>query len=356
MARVVAVRSISWTDAGWAEAMRLLEQAGHEVGEWDSLAGDQARAALREAHGLFVEITPVPAALIESAPYLVAIGKGGVGLDSIDLAAAAAAGIAVYNTPGSNSECVADHTFALLLALTRRLIRLDGATRAGRGWEPWPPAIGEELTGKTIGVIGAGNSGRAVIRRAKAFGLHVLAYDPVPAALDNKLDVEATSLADLLARADVVTLHVPLTPETTGLIAAPQLAAMRAGAYLINVSRGGIVDEDALLAALESGRLAGAGIDVFAAEPATASPLFGNDHVIVTPHSAGISAGSIARSRIETARNLVGALGGSPSAAPGPGHLGEEADRLRLRAVDLGYVPAAIVPATALRWIEGGGR
>src|SRR5580692_8629939 len=131
MARVVAVKSITWTDAGWSQALDLLRGAGHEVDVWNSLDGDGRSDGLREVDGLFVEITPVSAAIIENAPRLVVIGKGGVGVDSIDLAAAARAGVRVCNTPGSNSECVADHTFALLLALTRRLRALDTATRAG---------------------------------------------------------------------------------------------------------------------------------------------------------------------------------------------------------------------------------
>lgn len=370
MARVVAVQSITWTDAGWSDALDLLRAAGHAVEVWSSLDGGGGYDGLREVDGLFVEITPVPAAVIESAPRLVVIGKGGVGLDSIDLAAAARAGVRVCNTPGSNSECVADHTFALLLALTRRLRVLDTATRAGRGWSPWPPAIGEELIGKVIGVIGAGNSGRAVIRRAQAFGMRAIAYDTVTTQLDAANDVELTSLDDLLGRADVVTIHVPLTAATAGLISAPQLALMRPGSYLINVSRGGIVDEDALRAVLDSGQLAGAGIDVYAREPALTSPLFESDRVVATPHSAGISPGSIARSRIDTAHNLLAVFAGVQSAAgqsagapppPGaaaaaPGHDQDAADRQRLRDIRLDYFPSPIEPATALRWIDNGGR
>ena len=320
MAKVVAIRSIDWTTAGWDEAIAVLEGAGHEVHAIDAGEGAPELATLaRDAVALLVEITPVPGEVIECAPQLRVIGKGGAGVDSIDVAAATKRGVLVCNTPGSNSVSVAEHTFALLLALTRRLRCLDAATRAGRGWDPWPPAVGEQLAGRQLGVVGTGHTGQAVIRRARAFDLDIVAYDTRPDLELAAQGVRYVPLDELLATSDVVTLHVPLTPRTDGLIDRAALERMPRGSYLINVSRGRVVDEDALLGALEAGRLAGAALDVFATEPARDHPLFANERVVVTPHAAGLSHAAIAAARTESARNIVTVLdGGSPTSVVNP--------------------------------------
>lgn len=313
MAKVIAVRSIGWTEAGWDETIGVLESAAHEVRAVEPGEGSPRLAALvGDAAALLVEITPVPASVIERAPKLRVIGKGGAGVDSIDVAAATERGILVCNTPGSNSVSVAEHTLALLLALTRRLRQLDEATRKGRGWDPWPPAVGEELAGRQLGVVGTGQTGRAVIRRARAFDLHIVAHDTQPDPDLVAEGVRYVPLDELLATSEVVTLHVPLTPETEGLIDRVALERMPRGAYLINVSRGGVVEEGALLEALETGRLAGAGLDVFAVEPALDHPLFQSERVMLTPHAAGLSHAAIAAARIESARNIVAVLEGRP--------------------------------------------
>jgi len=233
--------------------------------------------------------TKVTAELLEAAPQLKVIGRAGIGVDNIDLEAATRRGVLVMNTPGGNAVSVAEHTFALLLALARRVPAADQSTRAGE-WRKSEFA-GFELKGKTLGLVGLGRIGQEVARRALAFEMQVLAHDPfVAAALGRDLGVELVALEELLGRADFVSLHVTLTPETQHLLNRERLAQCKRGVRILNTARGELIDEAALADALQSGQAAGAALDVFAGEPPRDSPLLRLPNVIATPHIGGSTA------------------------------------------------------------------
>jgi D-3-phosphoglycerate dehydrogenase len=243
--------------------------------------------ALQRAHALVVRSdTKVTEQLMAGAPRLVVIGRAGIGVDNIDVSAATRRGIAVLNAPGGNTVSAAEHTLALLLALVRRVPAAAESMRRGE-WDRKRFA-GTELRGKTLGAVGLGRIGAHVATVARALGMAVLAHDPyLPAPRARELGVELAPLDDLLRRADVVTLHVPLTDETRCLIDAGRLAMMKPTAFLVNAARGELVDADALVAALDAGRLAGAALDVFDPEPLPPdSPLRRCGGVILTPHLA----------------------------------------------------------------------
>lgn len=264
--------------------LEILRQPGWEVVTPEKGA---LEAELAAADALVVRsATRVTAPLLEQAARLRVVGRAGVGVDNIDLDAATRRGVLVMSTPGGNAVSVAEHTFALLLALARHVPRLDAAIHAGR-WEKGTSA-GVELRGKTLGLIGLGRIGGEVARRANAFEMRVLAYDPyISERVAQEAAVELVPLADLLGRSDFVSLHAALSPATEKMINATTLAQMKRGARLINAARGEFVEEAALAAALRSGHLAGAALDVFAAEPPRDSPLTALPSVIATPHVAG---------------------------------------------------------------------
>ena len=228
--------------------------------------------------------TRVTADVLEAAPRLKVVARAGIGVDNVDVEAATRRGVMVVNAPQSNTISAAEHTMALLLAQARNIPQANSELHAGR-WdrERWE---GVELEGKTIGLIGLGRVGTLVASRAQGFGMRVIAFDPyVSAERAKELGVDVMpTLESLLVQSDFVSIHLPGSPDTQGLIGAHQLAMVKHGARLVNTSRGGIVDEEALAKALEDGRLAGAALDVFAVEPSTDSPLFGLDQVVVTPH------------------------------------------------------------------------
>jgi len=230
----------------------------------------------------------VDGALLDQAPRLQAVAKMGAGLDTVDIAAATARDILVFHTPGVNNQAVADHTFALILALARRILFCDRSLREGR-WEH-TKIMGLEIWEKTMGLLGLGAIGRCVALRAKGFAMKVVAYDPYwPEAFAKQHDIQRMGLNEVLASADILSLHLPLTPETRNLIDARALARMKPGAILVNAARGGVVNEQDLYQALTSGRLAGAGLDVFEKEPPVDSPLMGLDNVVLTPHTAAFT-------------------------------------------------------------------
>lgn len=232
--------------------------------------------------------TRVTRAVIEAAPNLKVIGRAGAGVDNVDVEAATERGIWVVNAPDSNSIAVAEHVFALMLAMLRRLPTAWDSLRRGE-WERGR-FRGRELAGKTLGILGLGRIGSRVAERAAGFGMRVCAHDPfVSPEQAAHLQVELMPLAKLLATADIVSLHVPGSGTTTGLIGPQQLALMKRGAYLVNCARGAVVDEAALLQALDEGRLAGAAIDVFAQEPPRDNPLVRHPAVLATPHIAGMT-------------------------------------------------------------------
>ena len=219
------------------------------------------------AAGAIVSTDPFDRDVLEALSELRVIARVGVGTDSIDLDAATQRGVLVTTTPGANAIAVAEHTIGLMLATLRRIAAHDQAVRSGR-WERIGPMLGEQLAGRTVGIVGYGSIGRAVAQRLRPFDVGIIAHDPfVPSA-----DVSSVSLDELVARADVLSIHAPATLETRGLIDAERLAALPTGAIVISTARGGIVDEDALLEAVRSGHLDGAGLDVFSAEPPTGSP------------------------------------------------------------------------------------
>jgi len=248
---------------------------------------DALAASLATADALIVRsATQVTAQILETAPKLRVIGRAGVGVDNVDLDAATRRGVLVMNTPGGNAVSVAEHTLALLMSVARRIPQHSAAIHAGR-WEK-SGSQGVELRGKTLGLVGLGRVGNEVARRARAMEMLVIAYDPyVSESAARDAGVELSGLTRLLERSDFVSLHAALSPATEKLINAEKLAKFKPGAVLVNAARGELVDEAALADALRSGKLSGAGLDVFAEEPPKNSPLIGLPNAIFTPHIAG---------------------------------------------------------------------
>jgi D-3-phosphoglycerate dehydrogenase len=270
---------------------------------------DALRQALPKASALVVRSdTRVTDELMALAPALRVIGRAGIGVDNIDLAAATKRGIAVLNAPGANTVSAAEHAIALLLALVRRVPQAALSMREG-AWNRGAFA-GVELRGKTLGVIGLGRVGAHVAAIARAIGMKVIAHDPfLPATRAKDLGVTLLGLDEVLAQSDVVTLHLPLTKETRGLIGQARLDRMKRGALLVNAARGELVDEAALIAALNEGRLGGAALDVFAREPLPAdSPLRTMDRVVLTPHLAASTREAQDRAAVEISQTVLAAL------------------------------------------------
>jgi len=278
---------------GLRQQITALDFATVVVDETDH---DAFRRELADADILLHVLEPVTAAVINAAPYLRLIQKIGIGVNTIDLDAARRRGIAVCNMPGTNTQAVVEMTLLLVLATLRRLARLDRLTRAGKGWkfEPELPDDLGELSGRTVGLVGFGAVARRLVPMLQAIGAKVVytSRQPAPDA-----PIPFLPLAELLPVADVLSLHLPLTPETTGIIDAAALAAMKRGSVLINTARGPLVDEAALFEALTSGHLRGAGLDVFAREPVSKDdPLLELQNVVVTPHLAWLTTETLERS------------------------------------------------------------
>jgi len=299
-----------------APGLALLRERCRVLVPWESSGAAPfaaVSALLGEADALVVRLFPVDAAVIASAPRLRVVAKAGVGLDNIDLDAAARRGVAVVSTPGSNSNAVAEHTIALMLALSRRLVAADAATRAG--WNPPRETfLGPELRGKTLAIVGLGCVGSRVARIATGgFGMRVRAYDPYvdPAAAGDCAAELVASLDALLEDADFLSLHVPLTGETRRMVDASRLAKLRSTSRLINTSRGAVVDTAALVDALSRGALAGAALDVFEAEPLPhGHALTRAPNVLLSPHVAGMTPEAFDESSRVAARRVLEVLGG----------------------------------------------
>ena len=278
MARILVTEKIA--DSG----LDRLRAAGHEVDVREGLSPEELLEAVRGAHALIIRsATQVTADVLAAGVGLVVVGRAGIGLDNVDVAAATRQGVMVVNAPQSNVLSAAEHTMALLLSQARNIPQAHAALVAGR-WERtrWE---GVELSDKTLGIIGLGRIGKLVGQRAMAFGMRLVAYDPyVSADRARQLNVELLGLEELVERSDFITIHVARTPETVGLIGTEMLKRAKPELRVINVARGGIVDEAALYEALVEGRIAGAALDVFATEPTTDSPLFTLPNVVVTPH------------------------------------------------------------------------
>ena len=295
--------------AGPELASRLAALEGLEVAVCPEVDDARFAALMAEAEVLWHVLKPVTAEVIAAAPRLRLIQKIGVGVNTIDLDAARARGIAVCNLPGTNAPAVAEMTLLLMLGALRQVARLDAATRAGRGWA-LDPALQDrlgELGGRTVGLVGYGAVPRALAPALQALGCRLLyaTRAPKPDALGEWRPLDA-----LLAEADVVSLHLPLTRETERLIDTAALARMKPGAVLVNTARGGLVDQAALVEALRSGRLAAAGLDVFAVEPMDpADPLLALPNVVLTPHLGWLTTGTFGRSfplAVENCRRLAG--------------------------------------------------
>lgn len=286
----------------------LSEDDGVELHQVPS-TDDGFREVISEARGLLLRsATKVTQELLDQAPELRVVGRAGVGVDNIDLEACTRRGVAVFNAPSGNTVSAAELAFALMLASVRHVPEADRSLRDGE----WARSRfkGNELRGKTLGLVGAGRIGGEVARRARAFGMSVLVYDPYLTQLRvEELDAEAAELEDLLARADVVTLHVPLTDSTRNLIDGARLALMKPTAHLINTSRGGVVNEEALASALAAGELGGAALDVYSLEPLGAdSPLRDAPNLILTPHLGASTEEAQERVAVEVARSVRRAL------------------------------------------------
>jgi D-3-phosphoglycerate dehydrogenase len=278
MARILVTEEIA--DSG----LQALRDAGHEVDVRLGLSPDELLAAIPGAAALIIRsATKVTAPVIEASDGLVVVGRAGIGLDNVDVSAATKRGVMVVNAPQSNILSAAEHTLALLLAVARNVPQAHTALKEGK-WErsKWE---GVELHGKTLGVVGLGRVGALVAQRASAFGMRLVAYDPfVSPERARQMGIDLLSLEDLVRHADIITIHLPKTPETLGLFGKELLAQVKPDVRIVNTARGGIVDEDALADAIRSGRVAGAALDVFSEEPTTESPLFELDGVVVTPH------------------------------------------------------------------------
>ncbi len=294
-------------------AADTLRAAGHDVIVKTGLKPDELVATLQGCAALLVRgATRVTADVIARSPDLRVVARAGTGVDNIDVAAAKQRGVAVLNTPAANAISVAELTLGMLLALERHLVAAASDMRQGR-WEK-SRYSGRELHGQILGLIGFGRIGREVALRARAFGMDLVAYDPVLGAWPPGFDwaARATSLDALLPAVDVVSLHVPLTPDTRNLIGAAELKRMKPDALLINCARGGTVDETALYATLSSGGLRGAALDVFSTEPPGDIPLLALPNVIATPHLGASTREAQDRAGVEAAELVVKALARLP--------------------------------------------
>ncbi len=285
--------------------------AGGEVVNAAGFSRQALAEVLADADALVVRsATQVDAELLAAAPTLQVVGRAGIGVDNIDLAAATAAGVMVVNAPAANIVSAAEHTMALLLAQARNVAVADASMRAGR----WDRAKlkGVELNGKTLGIIGFGRIGRLVAARAAGFGMELVAYDPyVSPDSGRRLGVEILTLDELFSRADFITVHLPKTDETAGLIGESAFAKMKDGVRIVNTSRGGIIDEEAIVEAVRAGKVGGAGLDVYEVEPLDESSLLREEpRIVLTPHLGASTAEAQDRAGIDVAEAVSAALGG----------------------------------------------
>jgi D-3-phosphoglycerate dehydrogenase len=315
-------------------AVQIFRDRGVEVDFEPKLGKDPARLAeiVGGYDGLAIRsATKVTPAILERASRLKVVGRAGIGVDNVDIPAASAKGVVVMNTPFGNSITTAEHAIAMLMALARQIPAADASTRAGK-WEK-SKFLGVEITGKTLGLIGCGNIGSVVAARAIGLKMKVIAYDPFLSA-DRALALgveRVEEVDDLLARADFVSLHVPKTDKTAGMLNAARIARMKKGARLVNCARGGLVDEAAVAEAVRSGHLAGAAFDVFAVEPATENPLFGVPNVICTPHLGASTSEAQENVALQVAEQMADYLvhGAIANAINAPSVTAEEAPVLR---------------------------
>jgi D-3-phosphoglycerate dehydrogenase / 2-oxoglutarate reductase len=312
-------------------AVAIFHRRGLDADTRTDLKKDELLAIIGNYDGLAVRsATKVTAEVLKAAKKLKVIGRAGIGVDNIDVASATAAGVIVMNTPFGNSITTAEHTISLMMALARDIPAANASTQAGK-WEK-NRFLGVELYGKTLGLVGCGNIGSIVADRAKGLKMKVIAYDPyLGPERASDLGVEKVELNELLERADFVSLHTPLTAETRNIISADAISRMKKGARLINCARGGLVDERAVKAALDNGHLAGAAFDVFEEEPAKDSILFGNEHVVATPHLGAATMEAQENVALQVAEQISDYLltGAVTNALNMPSISAEEAQKIR---------------------------
>jgi D-3-phosphoglycerate dehydrogenase / 2-oxoglutarate reductase len=321
------------SDALSPAAVQIFKDRGIEADFQPNLGKDKDKLAelIGDFDGLAIRsATKVSAKILEKAKKLKVIGRAGIGVDNVDIAAATARGIIVMNTPFGNSITTAEHAITLMLALARQIPEADASTRAGK-WEK-NRFMGVEIFGKTLGVIGCGNIGSIVADRAVGLKMKVIAYDPFLSserAMD--LGVEKVELEELFKRADFITLHTPLTEKTKNIVDARALARMKKGVRIVNCARGGLVDEAALYEALKAGHVAGAAFDVFVEEPATQNPLFALPNVVCTPHLGAATSEAQENVALQIAEQMSDYLlrGAISNAVNFPSITAEEAPRLK---------------------------
>jgi len=312
-------------------AARIFEERGCDVDVKPGMSEEELLACIGDYEGLAIRSsTTVTAEVLEAATNLKVIGRAGIGVDNVDIAAASARGVVVMNTPFGNSITTAEHAISMLLALARQIPEANARTQAGE----WPKKdfMGVEVTGKTLGLIGAGNIGAIVASRALGLKMKVVAYDPfLTPERAIEMGVEKADLGELIQRADFITLHTPLTDETRNILSRERLEQTRPGVRIVNCARGGLIDEVALKDLLDSGHIAGAALDVFAKEPAKEHPLFGTPNFICTPHLGASTTEAQVNVALQVAEQMSDFLvsGGVTNALNMPSLSAEEAPKLR---------------------------
>ncbi len=313
------------------KAEQIFRERGCDVDVITGKTSEELKAIIGQYDGLAIRsTTKLTKELIDAATNLKVVGRAGIGVDNIDIPAASVKGIVVMNTPFGNSITTAEHAIALMFALARQLPEADASTQAGK-WEK-NRFMGVEVTGKTLGLIGAGNIGSIVASRALGLRMKVIAFDPfLTPERAVEQGIEKVDLDGLLARADFITLHTPLTDQTRNILSRENIAKTKKGVRIINCARGGLIDEDALKDALDSGHVAGAALDVFAKEPAKESPLFGTANFISTPHLGASTDEAQVNVAIQVAEQLSDYLisGGVTNALNMPSLSAEEAPKLK---------------------------
>ena len=312
-------------------AARIFEERGCQVDVITGETPEQLIARIGDYDGLAIRSsTKVTREILAAAKNLKVVGRAGIGVDNVDIAAASAQGVVVMNTPFGNSITTAEHAIALIFALARQIPEANAQTQAGK----WPKNdfMGVEVTGKTLGLIGAGNIGSIVASRALGLRMKVVAFDPfLSSERAVELGIEKVELDDLLTRADFITLHTPLTDQTRNILSAENLAKTKKGVRIVNCARGGLIDEAALKAGLDSGHIAGAALDVFQTEPAKDSPLFGTPGFICTPHLGASTNEAQVNVALQVAEQMADFLvnGGVTNALNMPSLSAEEAPKLK---------------------------
>lgn len=314
-----------------AVCAEILKAKGVEVDSKPGLSPDELKNAIGDYDGVAVRSsTKISAEVMTGAKALKVIGRAGIGVDTIDVPAATHAGIVVMNTPFGNSTTTAEHTIAMMMALARQIPQANASTHAGK-WEK-TKFMGVELMGKTLGVIGCGNIGAIVIDRAQGLKMRVVGFDPfLTEDRARELGIEKVELDELFARADFITIHTPMTEKTKGIINKDAFAKMKNGVRILNVARGGLIVEEDLKAAIESGKVAGAALDVFMVEPATESIFFGMPNVICTPHLGASTSEAQVNVAVQIAEQIADFLlhGAVSNAVNMPSISAEDAPKLK---------------------------